>query len=156
MLLKKPFVICLAAALAIAFVFVSSCTDDDGGSVAEEPRRIDVDVTYPSGAVTDGYRPSVAVYRAEDYDDFSQRPTAMPIAALVGQEAEESISGFITDLSQSEPYLFEPGDYSVVAGVAEASGMPSHVEGTPWAAVRVTIGTQDTQVVLTPDAHWSQ
>jgi hypothetical protein len=146
-------VICFFVGLA---VIAASCSDDDGTTPSGEPHRIEVEVTYPAGSVTTGYRPSVAVYRAEDYDDFSARPAAMPVAALVGEEGANSVSGYIMDLAQSEPHLFEPGDYSVVAGVAEATGMPSHVEGTVWLPVSVTIEGQDAFVSLDADADWSQ
>jgi hypothetical protein len=130
-----------------------------GGDDTTDPNTrysVTVNAVYPTGAVTAGHRPSVAVYAAADYNDFSQRPDAMPIAALVGEEQAETISGPILDLLQTEVYRFPPGSYAVVFGVAEATGMPSHVEGTVWHPVAVEITDQDVSVDCTTDIDWRQ
>ena len=155
-MLMFALVMVLGVGLAAA---AGGCGDDNGGGGEDGGQdgggvtdgTIQMDVTYPAGAVTQGYRPSIAVYRASDYDDFSSRPAAMPIAALLGEEGANELSGAIMDLGQTEAYVFEPGDYSVVVGVAEATGMPSHVDGTPWYPIAVTIDTEGVVLQVTAD-----
>lgn len=126
--------------------------EDDTGTV--DDLTIEIDVVYPEGAVTEGFRPSVAVYTAEDYNDFSQRPGAMPIAALLGEEGENFAAGFVMNFAQSEVYIFQPGEYSVVIGVAYATGMPSHVEETPWLPLSVSL--DDSGVAVNAEADDSR
>ncbi|MCD6496861.1 MAG: hypothetical protein J7M25_00970 [Deltaproteobacteria bacterium] len=112
---------------------------------------ITVDATFTHGSITTGYRATVAVYRHEDYSDYSVRPTAMPMAALLGEEAQDHIQGTIMNLAQSEAEVFDPGTYSVVVGVSNATGMPSHLAGTPWIAKSVTITQAGQFLVIGPD-----
>jgi len=112
---------------------------------------ITVDATFAAGSITSGYRATVAVYRHEDYSDYSVRPTAMPMAALLGQEAQDHIQGTIMDLAQSAAKVFDPGTYSVVVGVSNATGMPSHLPGTPWLAKTVAIEEAGKSLDIEPD-----
>lgn len=128
----------------------SNDTDDAAGSLT-----IQVGVEYPDKAVTTGYRPSIAIYSADDYSDFTQRPESMPIAALIGEEGHNSLSGLVMDFAQSQPYIFQPGEYSLVIGVAEANGMPSHVDGTPWLPVSVSLNEIGVELQIdAEDERW--
>ncbi len=147
-----------ALALLWAAAFQLSCETGDTKDLEDAAAKdltIEIDVVYPEGAVTEGFRPSVAVYSAEDYNDFSARPEAMPVAALLGEEGENFLAGFVMNFAQNEVYDFPPGEYSVVIGVAYATGMPSHVEGTPWLPMSVSLQENGIAILVeAEDESW--
>lgn len=84
---------------------------------------ISVDVKYPAGSVTAGFRPVAAVYAKADYSDFTKRPESIPQGALIGTEATDSLKGTLMIFSQTEPYQYTYGEYSVVLAVAAADSV---------------------------------
>lgn len=150
--------LCLAAVILSALLVISCGGENEPSNETADASgslTIQLNVEYPVEAVTTGYRPSIAVYAADDYSDFTQRPESMPIAALIGEEGDNSVSGLIMDFAQSQPYIFEPGEYSLVMGVAEASGMPSHVDGTVWLPVSVSLNEAGVELEIgAEDERW--
>ncbi|MCK5797372.1 MAG: hypothetical protein KAI47_09325 [Deltaproteobacteria bacterium] len=129
----------------------AGATDISGG-----PLQVVVDITYPAGAVQAGQRPTIAVYEKAAYPDISQRPAAMPVAALLGQPKAETLKGTILDLFQVAPFIFTAGKaYVIVLGVSADTGMPSHLPGTAWLPIEVTLGaSQSKTLVIGPTASW--
>ncbi len=150
-----------ALVLVGALLVVPGCRDDspsgDGGVAAERAgtATLTVDIVYPAGAVTAGFRPSAAVYAAASYPDTSKPPTAIPIAALLGADGESTLKGEVLNLGQTAPYPFEVGQpYVVVAAVAAAKGMPLPVAGKQWNAKSFSLQGAETVVIASDDPHW--
>ncbi|MBW2734752.1 MAG: hypothetical protein JRH20_20385 [Deltaproteobacteria bacterium] len=166
----------LLVALFGASLVFSACSDDDGpapdasatsdagvtvdGSLtvdASAAIEVTVDITYPANAIAAGQRPTLAVYDKASYPDLTQRPAAMPLAALLGNEGDQSLSGTILDLLQTKSFVFEAGKaYVIAAGISAATGLPIFLDNTQWVAKELTLEQADTLTITADDTGWAQ
>jgi len=148
----------LIVAILISLMLNFSCSNDDDESPTTTTKtgyKISVNATYPDGSIVAGFRPSIVVYSKDAYSDYSARPKAMPMAALLGADNTLTLTGTILNLGQSEDYNFPAGSYSVVFYVSVTAGGTGHAPNTIWIAKLVTITDADQSVtVAKDDTEW--
>jgi hypothetical protein len=141
------------AASDAAVLAETDVTDDVTDDVidTEGVFTISLNVAFPVGAVTAGYLPVAAVYKASDYSDFELRPETMPMTALLGTEESSTLEDTITDFGQTATYEFPYGEYSVVVGIAETIGLPKPVKDKMFIGRTIRTDKRDTLIVITAD-----